>query len=460
VQLYEEYLSADGYEVVTTSTGLDALAWLKKQAPAAIVLDLHLPDINGLEVLEQARKLYPELPIIVATVNNSIDVAVEAMRRGAFDYILKPFPSSRLTVTIRNALGYKALETEVTEWRQVLGQANFHNFIGQSPPMQAVYRTLDSVASSKVSVFLLGENGTGKEMAAQALHQISPRRDKPFLAINCAAIPQDLMESTLFGHTKGSFSGAHKDYEGVARTAQGGTLFLDEICEMPLAMQTKLLRFVQSGEVTPIGSTRSEFVDVRLIAATNCDPRKEVALRRFREDLFYRLHVVPIEMPPLRERGDDIFILAMHFLVRFNLEEGQNFSGLSPDVMAVFRRYEWPGNVRQLENVLRNVVVLHDGPVVTEAMLAIDLKRFTEATAILTANQNWGADGSLILPDVIKPLWLTEKEAITQALDYVGRDISRAATLLEISPSTLYRKLQIWRVEENVFLSSRREARG
>lgn len=448
-QLYEEFLLAEGYDVVVHGNGLGAVAWLQDHMPAAIILDLHLPDIHGLEVLERARALYPSLPIIVVTINNSVAVAVEAMQRGAYDYIVKPFVAARLTLTLKNALEHKALVREVAEWRQAVGCDHFHHFVGQSPPMQAVYRTLEAVAASKASVFLLGENGTGKEMAAQALHQASPRRSKPFIAINCAAIPHDLMESTLFGHAKGSFTGAVSDYPGAAKAANGGTLFLDEICEMPIDMQTKLLRFVQTGEVLPVGASRAEFVDVRILAATNRNPQEEVAAKRFREDLFYRLHVVPIEMPPLRERGDDLDTLASHFLAKFNAEESKRFTGLSPEVAVLFRRYEWPGNVRQLENVIRNIVVLNTGSLVTEAMLPKELKQFAESLALPAANQN--RDVAVMASALtIKPLWQTEKEAILVALGEVGQDIPRAAALLEVSPSTLYRKLQAWRDDRAV----------
>jgi two-component system repressor protein LuxO len=454
-QLYEEFLRADHYDVAIEDTGLGAITWLKEHKPAAIVLDLHLPDINGLEVLEQAKILYPNVPIIVATVNNSVEVAVEAMQRGAHDYIVKPFSSDRLTLTLQNALERQALVKEVTEWRQMVGREYYHHFIGLSPPMQAVYRVIDAVASSKASVFLLGENGTGKEMAAQTLHQISSRRARPFVAINCAAIPPDLMESTLFGHTKGSFTGAISDFAGAAKSAHGGTLLLDEICDMPVEMQTKLLRFVQTGEVMPIGGLRAEFVDVRIVAATNRNPQEEVVARRFREDLFYRLHVVPIEMPPLRDRGDDIDMLTSHFLARYNAEEGKSFTSLSPDVAALFRRYEWPGNVRQLENVLRNVVVLNSGPIITENMLPKDLKRFADEMALPAANQNvLVSETALALTGGIKPLWLIEKEAILQTLQAVDQDIPRAAAMLEVSPSTLYRKLQSWRVVETIAVAS------
>ena len=446
--IYQQYLQADGYKVVTEDVGRGAMARLDHGAPVALILDLLLPDVNGLEVLDYAHRLYPDLPIIVVTVTNSIDVAVEAMRRGAYDYIVKPFTSTRLTTTLRNALEHKDLAREVTEWRQILGHEKFHRFVGQSPAMQSVYRTIDAVAASKASVFLLGENGTGKEMAAEAIHRASPRRDQPFVPLNCAAIPHDLLESTIFGHVKGAFTGAVSDQIGAAKAAHGGTLFLDEICEMPVDLQTKLLRFVQTGEIMPVGGQRADYVDVRIISATNRDPAEEIANRRFREDLFYRLHVVPVELPPLRDRGDDVLILASHFLARFNAEETKSFTGLSPEVASLFRRYEWPGNVRQLENVLRNVVVLHDGPTVTEDLLPKNFQDFIATRDVPAANQNAIRLQAQAAPDeAIQPLWLMEKQAILAALDHTGHDIPRAAVLLEVSPSTLYRKLQAWKAE-------------
>jgi two-component system repressor protein LuxO len=257
-----------------------------------------------------------------------------------------------------------------------------------------------------------------------------------------------LLESTLFGHVKGAFTGAVSDYAGAARMAHEGTIFLDEICEMPIEMQTKLLRFAQTGEVMPVGGARPEFVDVRIISATNRDPREEIAERRFREDLFYRLHVVPVEMPPLRDREGDLDILAAHFLARFNAEEKKNFTTLSPEVARLFRRYEWPGNVRQLENVIRSVVVLNEGPAVTEEMLPKDLKAFAEACVLPAANQNQTSRNAAVQLGAVKPLWQTEKDAIMAALATVGDDIPRAAAMLEVSASTLYRKLQAWRQEE------------
>ncbi len=446
--MYEEYLRAPARRIITAPTGREAIAALDARCPDAVVLDLLLPDMNGLEILDHARKLYPHLPVIVATVTNSVDVAVEAMRLGAYDYIVKPFSATRLITTLHRALEHKELKTEVKEWRQMVGRDRCYDFVGQSPAMQAIYRIIDSVAPSKASVFLCGENGTGKEMAAAALHQASPRRNKPFVPINCAAIPPELMESAIFGHKKGAFTGAISDHPGAAKAAHEGTLFLDEICDLPIELQTKLLRFVQTGEIMPVGGSRAELVDIRFIVATNRAPAEEMAQRRFREDLYYRLHVVPIEMPPLRERGDDVLILASHFLARFNAEESKSFSSLSPEVMSVFRRYEWPGNVRQLENTLRSIVVLNDDTTVTMNMLPKELKQFAETNPTSAANQNTSIADLVVIAagqNAVKPLWQTEKEAIINALDQTGQDIPLAATLLEVSPSTLYRKLQLWK---------------
>jgi two-component system repressor protein LuxO len=445
--MYQEYMRALSDNVIIAPTGRAAMDSLAVQCPDALILDLLLPDMNGLEILDYAHKLYPNLPIIVVTITNSVDVTVEAMNRGAYDYIVKPLSAPRLLTTLRNALESKTLVHEVREWRQLVGQSQFHGFVGQSPGMQAVYRIIDMVASSKASVFLRGENGTGKELAAEALHRSSPRREKPFIPINCAAIPAELMESTLFGHKKGSFTGAIADHPGAAKMAHGGTLFLDEICDMPIELQTKLLRFTQTGEVMPIGGQRTECVDVRIVSATNRDPVEEIAHRRFREDLYYRLHVVALDIPPLRDRGDDILILASHFLARFNAEENKSFACLSPEVASLFRRYEWPGNVRQLENVIRSIVVLNDAPTIMLNHLPRELEDFAETPPQAAANQN--AVHTVTAPSAlaagVKPLWQVEKEAILNALDVTGQDISRAAALLDVSPSTLYRKLQAWR---------------
>lgn len=447
---YEEYLQRENYNVITEYTGKSALACLNEFRPSAVILDLHLPDINGLEILRQTHAVHPNLPIIVVTADTSPKAAIAAMNEGAFDFILKPFSAARLTVTLRNALERLALEKELLEWRQVLGQNNYHGFIGQSGPMLAVYRVIESVAVSKASVFITGESGTGKDMAAQALHAASPRRANPFIAINCGAIPHDLLESTLFGHVKGAFTGAVSDHSGAAKNANGGTLFLDEVGEMPLELQVKLLRFLQTGEITPVGSTKTETVDVRIVAATNRNPQEDVKTGRLREDLYYRLHVVPLEMPPLRDRDDDILQLADYFLQKFCNEEGKMFTTFAPEVVQLFRRYDWPGNVRQLENVMRTIIVLHEGTVVLPAMLPEKLQQLSDINTNLTPKSLEPSAGKDLRTYSVRPLWQVEKETILHTLNLTQQDVAKAAILLEVSPSTLYRKLQAWKTEARI----------
>jgi len=327
--------------------------------------------------------------------------------------------------------------------------------------MQGVYRIIESAAPSKATVFITGESGSGKEVCAQAIHDTGQRRDKPFVAINCGAIPGDLMESEIFGHVKGAFTGASGDREGAATMADGGTLFLDEICEMDLALQTKLLRFVQTGVVQKVGSDRPHKVDVRLICATNKDPLKEVETGRFREDLYYRLHVVPITLPPLRARNGDILAIAEHFLQSFAAEEGKAFQHFTAETLEVIGAYEWPGNVRQLQNVIRNIVVLHDGEEVTPEMLPPPLDRLAEGRAPATGRsaelRELHAARDLTAPpskpregDGIRPLWQVERDTIEAAIDACEGNIPKAAALLEISPSTIYRKRLSWDEDETL----------
>jgi two-component system repressor protein LuxO len=395
--------------------------------------------------------------------------------------------------------------------------------------MRAVYDIIRSVAPSKASVFITGESGTGKELAAEALHKASPRAGKPFIALNCGAIPRDLLESEVFGHVKGAFTGATSDRVGAAKLADGGTLFLDEIGEMPLEMQVKLLRFVQTGTFGAVGSSRLERVDVRFVCATNRDPMLEVQAGRFREDLYYRLYVVPVQLPPLRERGDDVLLVARHFLTQFSREERRRFTGFAPEAERMLMAFSWPGNVRQLQNVVRNIVVLHDGPLVTAAMIPPPVNRavLTSAQAVLPtppstplidagppappaappprdhpgmmatpvqlpqsmavpeaapeapppppvepppppgpalsrtplphpaashpaashpAASHPGASRPAAVPDLeVIPLSEMERRMVLAALARTGNDIPRAAALLEVNPSTIYRKVSAWR---------------
>ena len=456
-KLYVEFLRGEPLDVRHVARGHDALKAAEAEPPDAVILDLKLPDIDGLDVLRRLRERDPGVSVVIITAHGSIDIAVQAMRLGAYDFIVKPFNADRLNLTLRNALERRTLARMVEGYRKDLDRDRFHGFIGGSAEMQAVYRTIESVAPSRANVFITGESGTGKEVAAHAIHRASPRRSHPFIALNCAAIPKNLLESEIFGHVKGAFTGATSDRPGAAMLANGGTLFLDEICEMPVDLQSKLLRFVQTGGVTPVGSGQEERVDVRFVAATNRDPLAEVQAGRFREDLYYRLHVIPLALPPLRERGEDVVEIARALLADYAREEGKLLASFAPEVEARLRAFDWPGNVRQLQNVLRSVAVLHDGPRVTTDMLppqvtgpaAAQATDPAEAAGPGTGMGTATASGVPAVEDsAIVPLWRVEKDMIRKALRLTGDDVPRAALLLEISPSTIYRKLQQWRSPE------------
>jgi DNA-binding NtrC family response regulator len=446
---YAQYLANEPYQVVAVETGAQALEALARQAPAAILLDLQLPDIHGLEVLKWIRAKGLPTVAIVITAHGSINNAVEAMREGAFDFLVKPFAAERLRVTLRNAVESQRLRTLVDTFKEQFQRDQFHGFVGRSLAMQTVYRMIESAAPSKATVFITGESGTGKELCAQAIHRLSPRRDKPFMALNCGAIPRDLLESELFGHVKGAFTGAVSDHAGAALAAHGGTLFLDEICDMDINLQTKLLRFLQMGVVQRVGETQPRPVDVRIICATNRDPLVQVKADRFREDLYYRLQVIPIEMPPLRAREDDAVVIARDFLHRFGAEEHKKFKSLSPEVEDMLAAYDWPGNVRQLENVVRNIVVIHDGEQVLPEMVPAPVGGVGRPPArpkLPLATDSAPADDNQT-PELAEPmpqLWEIERDAIEKTILLCQGSIPRAARILGVSPSTIYRKREAW----------------
>ncbi len=453
-ELAKAHLRDLGHEIRTVETATEALALARSWDPDAILLDLELPDFPGLDVLKALRAEGSETAVIVITANASMNTAVEVMRAGATDFLPKPYPRAKLIFTLQNAIekrsliiAKRALESELQAARALTSRQGFMGFIGASPAMQAVYRTIESVASSRASIFITGESGTGKELAAEAVHRASPRAGRPFIALNCGAIPRDLLESEIFGHVKGAFTGATESRAGAARQADGGTLFLDEIGEMPPEMQVKLLRFVQTGSFQPVGASRPERVDVRFVCATNRDPLAEVEAGRFREDLYYRLYVVPIELPPLRARGGDALLIARAFLAQFSREERKRFRRFSPEAEAAILAYPWPGNVRQLQNAVRNVVVLHDGDQVEAAMLPAPLLRGGPRLAAFEQPVLPAAAGPVAPPPAfgIMPLAEMERRLILAALEHTGQDVPRAASLLEINPSTIYRKLQAWR---------------
>lgn len=446
------YLEPLGHAILFAETGREALKLLRENAIDCVLLDLKLPDMDGMEILRELKS-WPSSPsTVVTTANAALTVAVEAVRLGAFDYLVKPFAAARLATTVTNALSNSDLKREVETFRRTVEHAGFGNFIGRSLPMQRVYRTIEAAARSSASVFITGESGTGKELAAEALHTMSPRSTKAFVALNCGAIPRDLMESTIFGHIKGAFTGATSDQEGAAARADGGTLFLDELGEMDMALQTKLLRFIQTGRYERVGETRSHQADIRFVAATNRNPLDAVREGRLREDLFYRLYVIPVEMPPLRDRGEDIVLIARHFLEEFSKSEGRAFRDFSPEAEARLLAYPWPGNVRQLQNVVRNAVVLNDGPLLTETMLpmvgmAPAAPPASVAPPPATADPALAVVAGPALPASnaeIIPLSEMERHYIERAIELCQGNVQQAARKLGISASTIYRKKESW----------------
>jgi two-component system repressor protein LuxO len=428
------HLEDIGHRLLMAETGQQAYDMLRSHPVVCVLLDLRLPDMDGIDILEDLRT-WPSPPaVVVMTSNASLATAIRAVRGGAFDYLVKPFSQARLVTTVQNALANVALRQEVTTFRRTVPSGGFAGFVGRSLAMQAVYRTIEAAAPSSASVFITGESGTGKELAAEALHRFSRRAAKNFVALNCAAMPRDLIESVIFGHVKGSFTGAVADQEGAAARADGGTLFLDELGEMEIGLQTKLLRFIQTGSYERLGEGRLRQADIRFIAATNRPPEEAIREGRLREDLFYRLNVVPLALPPLRERGEDIVLIARRFLADFAAAEGKPFTGFSPEVEAWLLAQPWPGNVRQLQNVVRNIVVLQDGPVVTREMLP-------------AAGGFTPAPQGIAMParsEEIDTLAVMEQRYIEHVIGLCNGNLQLAARKLGISPSTIYRKKEAW----------------
>ena len=474
-RVYEEALENEGYDVTGAGTGQAALAYLKENTADIVLLDLKLPDMNGLEILQSLQKQKILLPVIVITGYGSINTAIDAMRSGARDFLVKPFDIERLCGAVKTELEKNPLDTMPAELAGLPAAPlqndsiepikaekphrdpprNFGGFIGTSPIMQKIYEQIESAAKSNATVFITGESGTGKEVCAEAIHKHSARAGGPFVPINCAAIPRDLMESELFGHVKGAFTGAITDREGAAKLADGGTLFLDEIAEMNPDMQTKLLRFLQNLTFQKVGGNKPEKTDTRIICATNRNPVAEIRDGRLREDLFYRLHVLPLYMPPLRERGDDIIDIAHTLLRRYAAEEGKDFQSFAPDSEQALRHYRWPGNIRQLQNVVRQAIVMHNGQQVGTAMLPPEL--WQDAIPAKAAMPPAGTSLS-VLPTrrTIQPLAQAERDIIENAIALCNGNIPQAAAALEISPSTIYRKKANWEKPEKEALFTKK----
>ncbi|QDC08645.1 sigma-54-dependent Fis family transcriptional regulator [Oceanicola sp. D3] len=454
--VYESVLKTAGHSVESASTAADGLQKFRQHRPGVVLVDLMLPDRDGLELIEEFIAADPFTHVIVITANGSINRAVEAMRAGAWEFLVKPFDETRLLDAVSGATADHARATgqhngngHLTDPAPRLPAAEQTGLIGSSTPMREVMHKIGSVSRSMATVFISGESGTGKELCARAVHDTSSRANGPFIALNCGAIPGDLLESEVFGHLKGSFTGALADKPGAAAAADGGTLFLDEICEMDLGLQTKLLRFLQTSTIQPVGSTKPRKVSVRILCATNRDPLSEVRAGRFREDLYYRLHVVPLHLPPLRERGRDVIEIAHHALAEFAAEENKRFSRISPEVEELFCTLDWPGNVRQLLNVLRNVVVLHDAEEVQLSMLPMELHHEVEARAeaARVAHRDAAerpAPGPELDGLIGKPMAEIERLVIEETIAREGGSVPRAARILQLSPSTIYRKREGW----------------
>lgn len=433
--MFQELLNKKGYATKIAEKGEDALRIMCDEAPRAVLLDLNLPDIHGMEILQIAREKGVASAIIIITGEASLSTAVEAMQRGADDFIAKPINPARLEVTLANAIEKRKLQ-KIVSVLQDSDRTHFCGFIGQSMEMQSLYHMIENAARSQASVMIVGESGTGKEVAAQAIHSLSARSGQSFVALNCAAIPHELIESEIFGHVKGAFTGATSDREGAAQRAHGGTLFLDELTEMPAALQSKLLRFIQEGTFSPVGSSQLYKSDIRFISATNRNPFGAIAKGILREDLYYRLAVIPIEIAPLRERGKDIILLAQFFLEKAARVEKKDFARMTPEAEDFLLQYRWPGNVRELENMVRHAVIMNTGQSITAEMLSP--ASFTPLAQDVPNIHN------INTREVILPMRDLERAAIEHALSLCNGNITEAARRLEINPSTIHRKQKMW----------------
>jgi len=431
-RLLEISLKQAGYQPILAADGRDALALLRKGGIDLVVSDLHMPGIGGLKLLETMREDGLEIPVIIVTAQGEIATAVSAMKLGAADYILRPFDLETLEIAIDRVLSITRLKIENQFLREEVTRDNKH-LIGESAPIREVKQAIAQVAPEKATTLIVGETGTGKELVAHAIHQQSPRKKSLFVAVNCAAIPGEMLESELFGHERGAFTGAVKERVGKFELADGGTLFLDEVTEMPIALQAKLLRALQEGVIERLGSNRPLAVDIRVLAATNLDPLQAVKDGKLREDLYYRLNVFRIDLPPLRERLDDIRLLAEHFL-------GTRHLTLAPSALNLLKQYAWPGNVRELANVLERAAIMSSGDSIKPEHLPADLAK-TLTSSLPSAISSDENEELPKLPDAVIAL---EKVLIQNALKKTQGNKSKAAKLLGISERSLWYKLGIY----------------
>jgi len=425
-------LEEAGYRVAAAANAEEALERFAAEDVAVTLTDIRMAGMDGLALLDRIKDIDGEALVIVMTAYSSVDSAIAALRKGAYDYVTKPFVNEDLLQAVKNAIRQRQLFRENRALRRELERRySFSEIIGTSEALQSVFRLVEKVATTNTNILVEGESGTGKELIARAIHHHSPRAERPFIAINCGALPETLLESELFGHTKGAFTGATANKPGLLRAAEGGTILLDEIGEISPAMQVRLLRAVQEHEVLPIGATAPVSFDARIICATNRDLEREVGAGRFREDLFYRLNVIEIHLPPLRERREDIPLLVRHFITRTAHEQGQTEKAIQPGAMSALINYRWPGNVRELQNAVERAFTLSGEQIDLDSLPP----RVREAAA--------GETAALRDPDGLRPtLAEIERRHLTETLASVNQDKVRAANILGIDLSTLYRKLK------------------
>jgi two-component system, NtrC family, response regulator HydG len=429
-----EMLCAWGHKVQTATHGHEALKKALEFRPDVVLSDVVMPETSGIWLLKALREELPDVPVIFLTGRGSIDTAVEAIREGAYDFIEKPIDTARVKVSIARALERRDTEREVQGLRRRLKQLGGTDFIGQAPNMRRVFELIEKVAPSRAAVAITGESGTGKEVVARSIHNLSPRRDRAFVAINCASIPASLMESEIFGHERGAFTGADQRRAGVFELAHGGTLFLDELGEIPVELQAKLLRVLEEGKLRRVGGKVEIEVDVRVVCATNRDLKAEIKRGNFREDLYFRLNVFQVHLPPLRERREDVPLLVQHFVEKFNHESGKRVHGVHPEALETLRNYEWPGNIRELRNAIERALILCDGELIECEHLPPDMAGRTPERA------------SFKLPYGLT-LDLVEKEYILGSLERNGGNKARTAEMLGVSEKTLYNKLNRYAAE-------------
>ena len=434
-RVLEYNLQEEGYDVVTAASGAEGLELFERHRPALVITDLKMPGISGFEVLAAIKERSPETLVMVITAFGAVETAVEAMRLGAYDYVTKPFNRDELKLIVKKALQLRGLAEENQRLREELtDRAEFHNIVGISRGMEQVFQVVRKVADTEATVLISGESGTGKELVARAIHSLSGRRDRPFVAINCAAIPRDLLESELFGHVKGSFTGAIRDKEGKFELADGGTIFLDEVGELPLELQPKLLRVLQERVVEPVGGITQRKLDVRVVAATNVDVEKAIAAGTFREDLYYRLSVIPVHLPPLRQRREDIPLLVRHF----SAKHGGEAVVFPPETMVVLQEYQWPGNVRELENTVERLLIMRSSD-------TIDV---TELPAKVREGKRPGQVCRVVnLPDEGYSLEQLEREIVVEALERNDWNQTAAARFLRIPRHTLIYRIEKYNIQ-------------